>query len=433
MPRRLAFLCILLLFSSTSAFAQNFNDLFNRFGGFRFGGFLQRGMVQAAPQSIPPPISSSRPTFDCAKARTPVAQILCSSGDGALADWDLNASAWAYTASLDDEARKAFGNEQDEWLGSLNTSCKLTLALSPTQSHCVVDAYERRAKSLQSKMSLDAQAEVTLTPEQRSVIQGQLVLLGFLNGEADGEFGPSTREAIKKFQQSNRHAAANYLTEEERRTLLSQSSQIPTNGPQRSPTIAPSLPSPADNSAKKIAEAEAAKRAAEEDPQRKTAEAEAAKRAADEAVTRRTAEAGAAKRAAEEVQRRTAEAERAKRAAASRAAADIKLACDDPAKGVAILFVDTDAKQIVMQSGGLNFYFNDNVEIGPDTITGTGTGGDLGPLTKGWVIQIDRRTGLFYAWRFLFLFSFAVTTTILDERTEFFTPAPKIVLQHNSR
>jgi peptidoglycan hydrolase-like protein with peptidoglycan-binding domain len=251
-------------------------------------------------------------------------------------------------------------------------------------------------------MSLDAQAEVTLTPEQRSVIQGQLVLLGFLNGEADGEFGPNTREAIKKFQQSNRHAAANYLTEEERRTLLSQSSQIPTNGPQRSPTIAPSLPSPADNSAKKIAEAEATKRAAEEDSQRKTAEAEAANRAADEAVTRRTAEAGAAKRSAdEEAQRRTAEAERAKRASPTSAsrADTINLACFGlRGEATLYLFIDTEAKHILLQASGAGITVKidfQKVDIGPDVITGTEGHGWLeesaGP-NGSWSVQVDRRT-----------------------------------------
>jgi uncharacterized protein len=276
MPRRFAFLCVLLLISSTSAFAQNVNDFLNMFRGLVQQSMIQtaqlewsklppneiacidqtlrqqgasivalvnRGVlptdpglsqlrsncrVQVGQQSIPPPISASRPTFDCAAARTPVAQILCSSVDGALADWNLNASAWAYAASLGDDRRKTFWNEQDEWFRSLDKSCELTFEPSQTRRQCVIDAYQHRAKSMQSKMSPDALAEVKLLPEERAAIQVQLRSLGYLADQADAQFGPNTRKAIKNFQQANGYAASVYLAQDERRMLLSPSSQTAT-------------------------------------------------------------------------------------------------------------------------------------------------------------------------------------------------------------
>jgi peptidoglycan hydrolase-like protein with peptidoglycan-binding domain len=384
--RRLAFICVLLLFSSASAFAQNVNDIINTIRGLAQRGLAQQGMIQSAQlewsmlsptesacidralgqqgksivdlinhgllptdpglsqlrsncsvqvgqQSVPAPISSSTPTFDCAKAKTPVEKILCIGGDGARADWTLNASEWAYSASLDGDARKVFSKSEDDWLESLNATCNLTFELSQTQRLCVIDAYQRQSKLLQSKISPDALAEAALSPEQRAAIQGQLISLGFLNDQADAQFGPKTREAIKTFQGSNGHVAANYLTGMERQMLLSRPTQIGTNV--TSPTITPLSDDRAkiiadltttneelkrdveaarratDDSSQRAAAAEAAKLVAEEQVKRLAAEmaatklaanqAEAAKRVADDEVKHLTADVAAAKLAADQV------------------------------------------------------------------------------------------------------------------------------------
>src|SRR5262249_22578012 len=45
-------------------------------------------------------ISSSKPTIDCSKIKTPLGLILCADENAARADWDVNASAWAYAFTL---------------------------------------------------------------------------------------------------------------------------------------------------------------------------------------------------------------------------------------------------------------------------------------------------------------------------------------------
>lgn len=128
----------------------------------------------------------SQPTFDCTKAKSLTAQILCSGQDGAEADWLLTASAWAYSADLDAAAQKQFSKAEDDWRTSLKKSCKLTSQISAAQHKCVIDAYHQRARALQTKMSADALAEINLGPGQRQVIQKQLVTLGLLADEPDG-------------------------------------------------------------------------------------------------------------------------------------------------------------------------------------------------------------------------------------------------------
>jgi uncharacterized protein len=62
---------------------------------------------------------SSRPTFDCAKARSPLALLICSGEDTAQADWDMIVAYWARYFSLDENDRAKFSGDQDEWLALL--------------------------------------------------------------------------------------------------------------------------------------------------------------------------------------------------------------------------------------------------------------------------------------------------------------------------
>jgi uncharacterized protein len=166
-------------------------------------------------------ITSSKPTFDCAKATRPIALIICSGEDGAKADWALSAAAWAYAFTLDEQTRLAFSKAEDEWIQSLNQICDLTSGRSSVDRACVIGNFNARAKALQSRLTGDALAEARLTPEQRASIQGKLVELGYMTDAADGEFGPSTRSAIQLFHQARGGAASNFLSVDERAVLMS--------------------------------------------------------------------------------------------------------------------------------------------------------------------------------------------------------------------
>ena len=54
--------------------------------------------------------------------------------------------------------------------------------------------------------------EPALTTSERVTVQHQLNLLGFYRSNADGDFGPGTRKAIKSFQRANKLDATGYLT-----------------------------------------------------------------------------------------------------------------------------------------------------------------------------------------------------------------------------
>jgi uncharacterized protein len=110
---------------------------------------------------------SSRPTFDCEKAKSSLALLICSGEDTARADWDFKIAHWALNFSLVERDRAAFWKDQDIWSKSLDKNCRLNRPpFSRRQTSCVIDAYKKRAALYRSKLSGDALAESKMTPEQ---------------------------------------------------------------------------------------------------------------------------------------------------------------------------------------------------------------------------------------------------------------------------
>lgn len=198
-----------------------------------------------------------QPSFDCSKARTAVARILCSGPDGARADWDFNSAWWALYFTIDEKRRPMMDADQEAWRRWLDQFCVLPRQLTEeeqagqvmaqtmgrivfgqeiripgpqpiTQSHvnCVANAYHARAARLRSQLTGDALAESQLSPEQHVELQASLAEKGFLRsdqiglGSHDGEFGPITRSAIKQFQQSLGASPSGFLSNEQRTALL---------------------------------------------------------------------------------------------------------------------------------------------------------------------------------------------------------------------
>src|ERR1019366_1726393 len=124
------------------------------------------------------PALSAKPTFDCTKARSNTAQIVCLGLAGASADWSLTAAYWAKIFSLDDTARQTFDQAHEAWLNSLNQTCRLPANqsnFSSIQRTCVVTAYRKRTELYRSQLSGDALSESSLSPEQHAQIQAELI------------------------------------------------------------------------------------------------------------------------------------------------------------------------------------------------------------------------------------------------------------------
>ena len=190
-----------------------------------------RNSCRTSIASLPPPSItapqvqqlSSKPTFDCSKARSATARIICIDQAGANADWDLISAYWARYGSISEDGQRAFDQAQQDWLDALKQSCRLNAQqgtfLAP-QQQCVLDAYRRRAAAYRSQLRGDALDESRLSPEQHAEVQQSLIGLGLLSDTADGEFGALTRAAIKRFQRQSGFAETGFLTGQQKQQLL---------------------------------------------------------------------------------------------------------------------------------------------------------------------------------------------------------------------
>jgi uncharacterized protein len=179
-------------------------------------------IVQPAIAANPQPLSAT-PTFDCTKAKSGSGLILCSDQAGAKADWDIDAVYWANMFSLPEANRDAFTRAHEDWVQSVNRTCRLLpeqSAYMSQQRQCVLTAFRKRTDAYRARLKGDALAESKLNPEQHAEIQSALITLGLLDGTADGEFGEITRRAIKRFQDQNGEAQDEFLTAPQQQQLV---------------------------------------------------------------------------------------------------------------------------------------------------------------------------------------------------------------------
>jgi peptidoglycan hydrolase-like protein with peptidoglycan-binding domain len=217
--------------------------------GTSITALIQRGITPKAPELLdvrrtcrtatasqtPPNASleqaqrlSGQPSFDCTKAQTPVALIICSSDEGVRADWDLNSAQWALYFSLPDENRESFEQDETRWLQGLPAVCKILGGeIGSEQAQCVLNSYAKRAARYRVQLNGDALVESRLSPEQHMQVQQALIERGLLNEAADGEFGENTRTAIKRFQEQSGSAPSGFLNVQQRQLLLGE---IPLTG-----------------------------------------------------------------------------------------------------------------------------------------------------------------------------------------------------------
>jgi Putative peptidoglycan binding domain len=181
-------------------------------------------------------------TFDCSKDRTALAVTVCGDEATIAAERQATASYLAAYYELPEARRPSFRNDHMQWLNALTNRCSrppnLRQANQPALSiECVRRAYTQRGDVYREKLTGVALEESNLSSALLKKIQKRLIELNFLSGDADGVFGANTRTAIRNYQASIDHMQSNFLSAEERNTLLgpprieaqgSQSKDAPT-------------------------------------------------------------------------------------------------------------------------------------------------------------------------------------------------------------
>jgi uncharacterized protein len=198
----------------------------------KISSFRSGCWTSAGPLTSPTDIQnlSSKPTFNCARATSLTARVVCLDQAGAAADWDLISAYWARYFTLPESDRQAFDQAQQAWLDSLNQKCPT----AQNQQQCVLSAYHKRAAGYRSELGGEALAESHLSPEQHAKIQQALIALGVLDDTPDGEFGSKTRVAIKRFKIQTGAPEGEFLTAEQREQLLQGKSTPESNEARKS-------------------------------------------------------------------------------------------------------------------------------------------------------------------------------------------------------
>jgi peptidoglycan hydrolase-like protein with peptidoglycan-binding domain len=189
------------------------------------------------------------PSFDCSQGvRQTLAVILCVDPEAAQADWDVSRAYWAlYTTDREETtfnqmviqrcalprletAQERAGRIFVQQLGRrMGPGLAIPTPQPVTQQHarCVISEFHNRAAALRSRLTGDALAEANLSPDEHVDIQVALARKGFMlnrirdyGANADGQFGPNTRSAIKDFQRSTGAQATGFLSSDQRLALV---------------------------------------------------------------------------------------------------------------------------------------------------------------------------------------------------------------------
>jgi hypothetical protein len=189
-------------------------------------------------------------SFDCSRDHSLLAVAVC--GDRTLTAVERRTTVNYLAAyfSLDDESRTTFRNDHIKWLNGLTARCggspnprQLGGEQPALSVECVRRLYTQRGDLYHKRLSGGALEESNLSPALLKKIQKRLADLKFLSGTVDGVFGADTRAAIKSYQGSIGRPESNFLTTQERNTLLaSNAPPAPTSVSKPAPVAAPQPP-----------------------------------------------------------------------------------------------------------------------------------------------------------------------------------------------
>ncbi len=102
-------------------------------------------LVAVALLAAPAALAQPKPSFDCAKASTPIEKLVCGSPELAKADSDLADTYTALAAKLDAKGREHLAKDETRWLVQRSRDCVGTAAL---MFDCVRDSYAERTARL---------------------------------------------------------------------------------------------------------------------------------------------------------------------------------------------------------------------------------------------------------------------------------------------
>jgi uncharacterized protein len=141
--------------------------------------------------------NAGKPTFDCARANSSMAQTICKTPSAIQADWSLTTSYWAAYFSTAANDRQRFADSHAAWFKSLERDC-FQPANNSQASQCITQNYQARAEIYRKSLSGDALIEASLSPETLIGLQNSLFSMGFLSSDGACFGGLSRRKRTNR-------------------------------------------------------------------------------------------------------------------------------------------------------------------------------------------------------------------------------------------
>jgi len=172
------------------------------------------------------------PSFDCAKALTPGAQLICSSPDLSATDLAYAQAYYALRQQVGESGAQALKLEAIAFESRAFQRCDVpsTGALPADKDAmiaCVSQAYQRQRGVWMSRLTGPATDEATRPLQQHTELQKDLQELGFLPASAvmDGVYGAGTRAAIVAWQQSQHRYPTGLLSDADATAIRQEARQ----------------------------------------------------------------------------------------------------------------------------------------------------------------------------------------------------------------
>jgi len=179
---------------------------------------LQAGTT---PSSAPAtPIAQNRigPGFDCAKAKPPLALMICSDPELARIDLAFNQAYWALYQQVADDARRQLKEDDVRFVEGVQDRCGVPrsggLSADIWQSRsCIKQAFEQQRAQWIGRLSGPAHEEAMRPLGAHIALERSLRQLGFLPAASvpEGVYGVATRRGIIAWQQSRGRTPTGFL------------------------------------------------------------------------------------------------------------------------------------------------------------------------------------------------------------------------------
>jgi clan AA aspartic protease (TIGR02281 family) len=176
------------------------------------------------------------PSFDCARAASPLPSLICGDAKLSRVDLSFNQAYWALYQQLGPAGRAQLKEQDLEFIQQVEAECglpasgPLTMFAEQTRN-CVENAYEKTRAAWIGQLTGPAREEAVRAVEEHLKLQRDLQQRGFLpGGPPDGVYGRDTRAGIIAWQSARGRPVSGFLSDADASALEQEVSTFPAAG-----------------------------------------------------------------------------------------------------------------------------------------------------------------------------------------------------------